>query len=441
MIVQFSFSNYKSFRKNSVLNLTTSMGGIGTVVFPKYGYNLIQAAAIYGANASGKTVLFKAFDFLKSIVCPPMPKDDNIPILNHWKSKYDTFRLNVDAKELVSSFEVVFLMDNMQYRYRVEVNREVILSECLFLDNGSGDEIQILERHDENGKPVYSSPASYLDANLMQLALGSNVVSPTFSALRVLATFGEPLLKKVLGWFDNVKYVKANYFVPPIPELLNERDKRDIIAFMKSFDFNIEDMKPHEINVEEIPDEIKKRMTEQANEHWYDDIQVGHKLYNNYNERLNVSEWFSLVKDESFGTNRLLSLSSHIISALSNNSVLLIDEFDSGIHPLVAKEIVELFYGKTKSQLIVNTQNISLFSQTCRKHPKRRLFRKDQIYFINKNRYGESSIDSLLNYSDTIDRDFEKHYLDGDVDAVPFVDTESLDKLLNQKTFNNYGEL
>lgn len=125
MLIQFSFNNYKSFKNEAVLNLQAS----GTVKDSYYslshgrGTKVVKTAAVYGANASGKTKLFEAFQFLKTFVCPPRT-DNRIPVLDYWRSSYDAFRLNADMANETSFFEVVFMVDDIRYRYGVELTAE-----------------------------------------------------------------------------------------------------------------------------------------------------------------------------------------------------------------------------------------------------------------------------------------------------------------------------
>ena len=109
MLLQFSFSNYKSFKDESILNLIAPNTAKYDYYSHKTNFNnaVLKTATVYGANASGKTKLFEAFDFMKSVVCPPRGKD-KIPVLDYWQTKYNAFRLNTYSLEKNSFFEAVF---------------------------------------------------------------------------------------------------------------------------------------------------------------------------------------------------------------------------------------------------------------------------------------------------------------------------------------------
>ena len=156
----------------------------------------------------------------------------------------------------------------------------------------------------------------------------------------------------------------------------------------------------------------------------YDGFHTLHKVYNELYERVDSTK-FSLEKDESFGTNRLLGMAWPIISSLRNGTLLLIDEFDSGIHSYIISKIISLYYNSSSTaQLIVNTHNTALLS--AKDEEGQKLFKKDNVYVVNKNRYGESSVMPITDYSNELRSNLEKYYLNGDITGVPYVDTESL---------------
>ena len=130
MLVQFKFNNFKCFKDEALLNLVASnyfKEESNNIVSTPF-YSVVKTAAIYGANASGKTKLFLAFDFMRSVVLHSANNVNN----NIWQNKYDTFRLSTESREASSSFEVVFIIDNVQYRYGFELDKNEIYTEWLF---------------------------------------------------------------------------------------------------------------------------------------------------------------------------------------------------------------------------------------------------------------------------------------------------------------------
>lgn len=427
MLIQFSFNNYKCFKDETVLNLVAPYSKKNKDYFHTLNRrnSILKSAVVYGANASGKTKLFEAFQFFKFFICPPN-RDQRVPILDYWQTKYDAFRLNTDSKHDSSFFEAIFLIDDIQYRYGVELNDSDVLSEWLYSKKIREKYVFIREKD----LPVKFN-REQINSKIADNILSADMVSPTSSFLAVLKTFNEPLASKIVSWFNHVIVISANDI--RIPESLHhlKTNKKEIVSFLKSFDFNIEDLKPHEMNIDDLPVKIKSMISEKDKSGtWYDGFSTSHKCYNSLYERVD-DVWFSLERDESFGTNRLFWLSSAIISSIQNGTVLFIDEFDSGIHTIIASKLIELFYrSHSKAQLIFNTHNSSLL--TYKNDQGKMLFLKDQVFFVNKNRYGESTLSALTDFGSSSNSNLETLYLDGNFGGVPYINDNSLIDLVNK---------
>lgn len=433
MLIQFSFNNYKCFKDETVLNLEASGKSKDIYYSHPAGKNMkvVKTAVVYGANASGKTKLFEAFRFLKTFVCPPI-SNNRIPLLDYWKTTYDMFRLNTEMAKKASFFEAVFLIDGIQYRYGVELTAEKIVSEWLYMKKQR--EINVFSR--EEGKPI-SYNKEQANSKIASNIISANMVSAASSFLTVLHTFNEPLANKVVEWFQKAVVVSANDIRTPnesypIPVMADESKRGDIVSFLKAFDINVEDARLHEIRVEDIPDKIKAIVgADNMKGAIFDGLNMAHKLYNDLYEKIG-NVWLSMEKDESYGTNRLFWLSWAIISSIRNGTVLFIDEFDSGIHPSVAKQIIELFYHcNSTAQLIINTQNASFLNYKTEERKK--LFTKYQICLVNKNRYGESSLVPLTDFKDDLRSKLEERYLSGELEGTPYINSDAIFNLLDNK--------
>lgn len=431
MLVQFSFNNFKCFKDEVVLNLTgqKSLVNNNHAVKSAHNYSVLRTAAVYGANASGKTKLFSAFEFLKVFISPPK-RANKIPVLDYWMTQYDSFRMNTYSSEQTSFFEAVFIIDGIQYRYGVELNHSEVIEEWLYMKNKR--EINLFTR---SGNEIRSINKEHINPKIANNVISADMISSAASFLAVLSTFNEQVAVKVVKWFDSVIVISANDIrssgLYPIPVLDNENRKKSIVAFLKAFDINIEDVNPHEISIEDIPDKIKAIIGNDAlSAQIYDGVKTKHRLYNELYEPVG-DIWMSMEKDESFGTNRLFGMSWPIISALRNGTTIFIDEFDSGIHPIISKIIVDLFYKCNPcAQLIINTHNSSLLHSVTNDDFPKRLFDKNQVYVLNKNRYGESSLIPFTDFKN-IRSNMETLYLDGMLSGVPYISTDLVSSLLN----------
>lgn len=420
MLIQFTFSNFKCFREENTFNMV-SLNTKHTNYYAHktpFKYSILKTAAVFGANASGKTKFFEAVNFMRNVICPPV-RDEKIPVYDYWQTKYDPFRLNQQSENSGSSFEMVFLLNEIQYRYGFTINKNGILSEWLYKKKNR--ETLILSR--QNGKEYYIS-RKYINIKIFNNIIAANMVSASVPLLSILATFNDPLSKDIVNWFNSIVVISAND-MNAIGALVISENKKIITSFLKAFDINIEDITLHETTIEQIPDKIKAIIKlDNFKGKFYDGINTTHKVYNEYYERVSNID-FSLEKDESFGTNRLFRISWPIIDSLKRGTVLFIDEIDSGIHTNIVKIIITLYYlCNTTAQLVINTQNASLLSASD--DNEHQLFRKDQIYLVNKNRYGESSVLPATDFRNDFRSNLEKLYLNGDMTGVPYVDMGEL---------------
>lgn len=432
MLVSFSFSNFKSFKDENQISLVAAQNDENNVYThpTPFEYSLLKSVAVYGANASGKTKLFEALDFMRSVVCPP-ERSKQVPAFDYWKSNYNAFKLNTYSQKEKSFFEVVFILEDIQYRYGFELDLDGISSEWLY--RKSSRERVILSR--EGDKPIIHASSNYFNTKRLSSIISANMVSPDALLLSVLAAFNDPLAKDIVGWFQKLTIVSANELRTPIKALMDNVQKRRIISFLSAFDINIEDLSMHEIAPDAIPEKIKNIIGEEALKGTvYDGVSTTHKVYNELYEKAGLTQ-FLMEVDESFGTNRLLCLSWPIIKALQEGSVLLIDEIDSGIHQHVVSAILELFYRVSgTAQLIINTHNASLLNTNATLINGKPLFRKDQIYIVGKNRYGESNVYPATDFRTDMRSNIEKLYLDGKLTGVPHVDMDSLMEMADHES-------
>lgn len=431
MLVSFSFANYKSFKDENKISLVSEMSdakGEYSVPSP-FGYSVLKTLALYGANASGKSKLFDAFAFLRSVVFPPR-NAQKIPVFDFWKGQYDSFRLSTKSAEETSFLEAVFLLGDIQYRYGIEMNANGILEEWLYRKYER--ETLILSRKvDDDGDLKMKIGKSFINAKVYSSVVSAGMVSADVPLLTILATFNDSLSKEIVQWFGQTMVVSANELAAPVDALTDEQSRKDIVDFMQAFDFNIEDFAMHEVNPDSIPDKIRSIIGEDALKGTvYDGVSTTHRLYNERYEKVGTRQ-FLMEMDESFGTNRLLRLCWPILCALKEGRTLLIDEIDSGLHPFIVSTIIRLFYQTAnRAQLIVNTQNTSLLTYPIGyeegSDDKKYLFRKDQVYIVNKNRYGESNVYPITHFQRNIRTNLEKMYLDGKLTGVPYVELDSI---------------
>ena len=414
MLVQFRFNNYKCFKDETVFNVVASnyyrekMENL--IQVPQYA--LLRTAAVYGANASGKTKLFQAFNFMREVVLTSADTQSN-----NWQKSYAPFLLDTYSADQPSVFEVVFLMDDIQYRDGFELNGERIIAEWLFRKRSK--EIKVLEF--DGGPSVYYNE-KYINRKIINNLEDAKMFRANSLIISSLSLWNDALSLNILNWFrrNNIISASLNTMAPRILTALElPKMKAKMIEFLRSADLGIFDVTPNEISIEDLPDEIKRMLPEDAiNGPIVSGISISHKRYDKQHLPAGYVK-LSLEKDESYGTYRFLSLAGPIINALETGSVLWIDEIDNGLHYDLVRALVSLFQDEKinvhNAQLIINTHNISLIDDAD-------LFRRDQIFIVKKNRYGEANLIPVSDFSLRESAKVGKLYREGRFGGVPYLE-------------------
>ena len=436
MILQFSIKNYKTFKEKAVLSLIASNYDKETreneniYYNEEFGLRLLKSAVIYGANASGKSKLLDAFAFMRKYVInssKESQKGDKIDV--------DPFRLNSETEKESSEFEIIFVYKKVLYRYGFEVTKKRVISEWLFYKPKT-KEIELFYR-DNNNFDTHSRSFSKGKTIIKEGLVRDNAL-----LLSVAAQFNDTTSINVVDWFKRLKTLsglnESDYQSYTMSKTEDPIHKAKILNLLKAADLGIKDINLQKLDVDKLPKDLPKHLKEKIlkevhkeNAQYVSDVLTIHKKYDsNGNSINNVS--FSLDDDESSGTRKFFALTGPILDVIENGYTLVIDELDSKLHPNLLCSIVSLFNSKelnTKNaQLIFNTHDTNLLSTG--------LFRRDQIWFTDKNKYGEAKLYSLADFkSDEVKKNepFEENYIRGKYGAVPFLGFfENLNTLLSQ---------
>ncbi len=418
MLIEFSVGNYLSFKDVVTLSMVASsikeLDDTHTFKTSK-NLRLLKSAIVYGANASGKSNLFKAMTFMSDFVYNSSKESqvgENIEI--------EKFRLSTETESKPSYFEIVFLYDNVKYRYGFKVDTKRVRHEWLFYAPKK-QEIKLFERI----KNHFDIREHFKEGNNLEQKTRDNALF-----LSVVAQFNGEKSTKVLKWFrrfNNISGLSDQYQDVTTKMLENDKFKNIFIKLIKIADSGIEDIT---INKDRPPfDKLPKQVQQDikifkeilGDRFSFDDtltnVVTSHKKFDS-NNKFKSLELFELGH-ESHGTIKLFSLLGPILDTLAQGKVLAIDEFDSRLHTLLSRFIVWLFNSNNKNlnnaQIIVNTHDTNLLSN--------KIFRRDQIWFTEKNRYGSTNLYSLVEYSKVRkDASYEKNYLLGKYGAIPFIE-------------------
>lgn len=394
MLIQFSVGNFLSFKEQSTLSLVASALKDIQILSEDVIFNigetdlaLLKSATIYGANASGKSNFIKALDFFKWYVI-----NSSKDIQAGERVNVESFRLSSSTVEEPSYFEAIFCNAEYQYRYGFETDENMVHSEWLYqkANKKRAKEVELFYR-DEDGFNIHSKFI------IGKELINKQMVRTNALLLSVAAQFNDMVAVEIVKWLNDTTIISGsnekNIWDLAAIRLDDLKMKQRIVDFSRYADLGIE-------NIEKVNNAIISMHTQ------YDDEGNEVKLIN-----------FPFKKNESEGTIKYFSLAYPIIDALDNGKRLIIDEFDSKMHPLLTCRIIALFNSKEtnpkNAQLIFTTHDTNLLSAS--------IFRRDQIWFTQKDRFGATELYSLAEYKVRNDASFEKDYLSGKYGAIPIM--------------------
>ena len=436
MIVQFSIENYKSFKDETVLSFigsNTTKEHESDNIFLWKDYKFLKSNAIYGANASGKSNLLNAMSVMKRIV---LTSFQNAISENLRTNIVQPFKLNTNTLSGASIFEVVFIQDGKQYRYGFEILGEIIVSEWLFhIPNKIESALFTRE-----GNKITINKTQFSEGYELDKKTRDNVLF-----LSVCSQFNGEISDKVIKWFKNFRFI-SGINDDSYKRYTTEKIKTDkkfslwlnkFISFLEISEISVENELIETIDIDDldIPDEKKelkvalKALNElHEKEKTVSKLKSWHNVYDSDNI-INDNIPFDFNKEESKGTQKLVYILGPIYDALVNSRVLIIDELDSRLHTLLTSQVINLFhkFNKKNAQFAFALHDTNIL--------KTEVFRRDQLWFIEKDQFGSSNIYSLYDYGKVRkDAKFEQAYLKGNYGAVPQIN------LSNELINTMYGE-
>jgi len=425
MLIEFSVGNYRSFKDQVTLSMVAApivaedkeidQRNVFTV---DEELTLLKSAAIYGANASGKSNLAKAMGFMRWFMINSSKDTQSTEQI-----AVESFRLSTETEKQPSFFEIIFLMEGTQYRYGFEIDRNEVLSEWLYYVPNVR-ETKLFFRHQDK----FEITKKYRGQQL------KHITRPNALFLSVCAQFNVKIASDILDWVENkFKIVSGLYdrgYRGYTARCLNQKNQYSeaILKLIKKLDLGISDLDVEEVEIteehlpEHFPEELKKLILNNSSK--MPSVNTFHKKYDAEGKQA-TTELFDLEEQESEGTQKLFEIAGPLVDTLFDGKVLVIDEFDARLHPLINQAIVKLFNSiednPNNAQLIFITHDTNLLDKN--------LLRRDQVWFTEKNRYGSTDLYSLVEYKGVRnDASFENNYIKGRYGAIPFLG--DLSKLL-----------
>jgi len=412
MLVEFRVGNYRSFREVQTLSLVASKDTEqGRNCVDQGKLRLLKAVGIYGPNASGKSNLIKALSTMQQIIIKPAKPGEKLSIT--------PFKLDDEYNKQPSSFGVTFYHGEVRYQYGFTANTERIYDEWLYAypKGRSRDIAQTwFERKfdKKTGKTDWNF-GSYLRAidNVLLLSAG--------------AQWNNKQLMTVYEWFvDKLRIISYSYELAPITaemmlSLANDPEKEKmrsaITTLIQSADLGIYDISVEKAERDttklkfpaEMPNEVKEKLLQKFKYKIL--VKMAHQ-----NTKTGKKCSLSL-EEESKGTQCFFNLLGPWVQTVAEGITVFIDEIDASLHPLLVRELIEVIQNtaisKKGAQLVFATHDTTLLDPE--------LFRRDQIWFTEKDEYGSTHVYPLSDYKLRKAEAMQKGYLSGRYGAIPII--------------------
>jgi AAA15 family ATPase/GTPase len=456
MIVSFSVSNFRSFFSEETFSLVASSRLNGThdnhaISIPDSDQKVLRFGVLYGANGAGKSNLFKALDYLRSLAIRPREKGKG--------TGREAFRLG-GSLEGASSFDLQFIASKKLYRFGVKVDDQRIIEEWLVHVKGDREQIIYERTTDDEGNVKIDGPGlPKADEKLKALTVVGGPKNQTFLATAIAnlktSDYGEHI-SAVFRWFGpQLNLIAPDAHFGPLGDYYLENPKSSDFAsqFLRSVSTGVEKLivTKNEISEEELrrllPESIYKQLMESLPEDQDEmaiiqrngssfELQVektGDKQKHFYRVSIGMDHQsakgepitFDLT-DESDGTQRLLDLIPALCGLETANQCFFIDEIDRSLHPILVREFISFFLRTNCDahvQMIVTTHESSLLDLD--------LLRRDEIWFAEKDNNSATRLYALTDFKVRKDLEIRKHYLSGRFGAIPFLG--NLDRLIEEK--------
>ena len=413
MLVEFSVENFRSFKEEAVLSMEASVDKTHPDNVVTIGKDrIIKTAAVFGANASGKSNIFMALTAGIMIVRSSLMLPPNAPIGGIIPFRFD--------KEMIgkpTSFKFVFYTGGTKYIYGFSATREKIIEEYLYVYN-TAKPSTIFEREDTN-KYKFTSPILKKIMQPLQDRTAANKLFLATTAMFNIAETQVPFL-----WFTNSINTYSNdagiLQNQTISSFENDEDsslKTFTNRLLREADINIDDFDftASEISTEEllqkVPGPLKNVVLSVPT-----NVNKEYKITTKHCFVDNPDDYLMSLDDESYGTRKIFFLSPLLKKVFDTGETICIDEFDTSLHPMIVIYLVGLFNNPdvnwANAQLIISSHTMDLLSL--------KVLRRDQIYFVDKKRStGASELYSLDEFSPRTGEDIRKAYLLGRYGSVP----------------------
>lgn len=425
MLIEFKFSNFLSYKEMTSFSMVAGKERTNSKTLasiPKFRLKLLPLAAIYGANASGKSNLIKALGFLKTLVTTQRVKG-KIPLRHFYYS---------EDKNTISNFEISFLVNELIYEFKIACNEDGLLYE------------ELIERNSRSEKTLYLRDKDKVQINpkinshdAIQCVADRSLNRPC-PLLTTLSSMKFKPFEGVFRWFsEELKVIHQDSFLIPYGLDIGENDSRNTLLseVLRGTDTGISALVStpvSESSLRLLPSERNELLSTVCHGSQLIKEAGGGRLLAYFKDgdlafrRLNAAheisgkEYLIPLEEESTGTKKIIDLAPAIIDLLlsKKNCVYVIDGIDHGLHMEINYWLVRRFLenvnSNTRKQLIFTSQDTNLL--------RRAGLRRDEIWFVERRRNSPSQLVNAVEFKGLrIDSSLQKLYEEGRLGALPIL--------------------
>lgn len=447
MLIRFRTSNFLSFDQEQELSMIAgNTKKKENHLIDENNLKLLKFSAIYGANASGKSNLFKAIACSKNIIIGGIKANltnlyCRIKDINKDKLSSFEYEIKINSKFYAYGFDVMLSKNSIQAEWLYELDKNKN-KEILIYTRKINEDIKINKEYFNNNKDILDRlNVYYSDMKSKDTILFLTIMNKDKETLyRDNPTNNVCILRNIFNWFINsLIIIFPNVGLDNTPFFSSEKNIEKINKIISKFGTGISECKVVKASFQElqaaIPPEILRNMINTIQNDYVNSqkndteiqqafIRINRELYI-IKKDLNVEKIILKHKnndsqyafsEESDGTQRLFDL-IEILMDKDNEKIYLIDELDRCFHPELTYKFVQRFlnFANNSSQLIVTTHESRLLNFD--------LLRRDEIWFANREKNGPTELYSLEKYNERFDKKIDKAYLEGRYGGVPLFET------------------
>lgn len=426
MLLEFRVSNYRSIGEEQILSLRPAPKQKDFVenVLLNGKYQALNVIALYGANGSGKSNLLLAMNLLDRLV------HISARTSSVTKLPYDPFLLRDGWDNKPTKFEVTFIIDDVKYRYGLEFLQHEVVSEWLYRKS-TGREVPVFLRR---GEIIEAYPSLKGNSKVIDAAIEATRPNGLFLSVCDMLNLDEA--KTIFRWFRNFGVVDGinteDEEIRTVNMWQNPEDKTSITEYIERLNIGILgiNITTKDFDESDLPSSLaesaRNSLIEKLSGAKSYSITAEHRVYDIDGQETNKTLSWKFVERESQGTNKAFHLSGPILYVIKNGGVLVIDEIEAKMHPLITLDTIRIFLDRStnpnNAQLIFATHDTNLLTYSR--------LRRDQIYFTEKNKWESTEIYSLSDFiyvndstnrpeKERTDTDKEKRYIEGRYGAIP----------------------